>query len=81
MMSMVSNFPLYIRGGDMSIYITVESYVADAINANPFCYILDICKSVVLKKFIDIIEVINLCEVNFHIYERSKRNSRVDTYM
>ena len=81
MMLTMSNFPLFVRGGDKSIYITVESYVADAINANPFSDIVDICRSVVMKKFIDIIEVINLCEVNFHIYERSKRNSRVDTDM
>ena len=57
----------------------MDSYVADAINANPFFDIVDMCRFVVLKKFIDIIKVINLCEVNFHIYERSKRNSRIDT--
>ena len=79
MMSMMLNCPLYGRGGDGSIYITVDNYIIDTIYANPSpSDIVDICRSVFLKQYIDIIEVIKLCYVDLHFYERSKRNSRVD---
>ena len=35
MMSMMLNCPLYDRGRDGSIYITVDNYIVDTIYANP----------------------------------------------
>ena len=73
-MKLMNNWPSYGREGEGRVYITTEKCIVDTVNENPTSDIADICRSVILKQFIDNVDnVIRLCNADITNFRSSPR--------